>query len=67
MLDVTKKLKILIDIGADLSILKPETCKHYPDRLNGNITVHGIIDEIILIPFTNGNPHKVYIHDLSVS
>lgn len=64
-------IKLLIDIGAGLSILKPITCKRFTDRFPGNVIIQGITDqkmpinESTLVPFDVSDPHKVvYICNL---
>lgn len=49
MLDVTKKFKTLINTGAGLSIFESNACKNYWNKINENITVQGIPEEIILM------------------
>ena len=70
--DITNKFKILIDTGAGISIFKPKTAENYKQRFPENVIIQGITDqkiiinESVLIPFTQKDPHKVYVYDLDI-
>ena len=64
---------MLIDSGAGISIFKEHVAKnYYNQRLPENVTIQGItnekllIKESVLIPFTQNNPHKVYVYNLDI-
>lgn len=62
----------MIDTGAGISIFKTKTAEKYNTRFPENVKIQGITDqkltisESTLIPFTDGDPHKVYIYDLDI-